>query len=307
MMSNVLLSTDCKSALSIVIDNGNVKSELAEIGTGFQDYGFREYDSRIARFISVDPLTSKYPWYTPYQFAGNKPIKYIDIDGLEEGGSGSDWMINNPVGVVLEGAREYFDAAVNFFTGSSTAQVAATYTNSQSTVGNTTNTNTTSYANTTTVAYTGWDLFKPSAYSTGNNTPAPKITVSNETSVVNKIETKTTAGPVTVTKSSTQSSNGVNTTSTSGKIGGVSNSGTPVSLSLTSTTSNKTGTTTTAKLTVGSDVANIYGQVSTNNNGSGQTTTATAGASAQVTTPSLYNWSFSAGVDAKVSVPIQNK
>jgi hypothetical protein len=32
----------------------------------------------------VDPLTQKYPWYTPYQFAGNKPIKFIDLDGAEE-------------------------------------------------------------------------------------------------------------------------------------------------------------------------------------------------------------------------------
>jgi hypothetical protein len=32
----------------------------------------------------VDPLTSSYPWYTPYQFAGNKPIAFIDLDGLEE-------------------------------------------------------------------------------------------------------------------------------------------------------------------------------------------------------------------------------
>jgi hypothetical protein len=35
--------------------------------------------------MSVDPLTASYPWYTPYQFAGNKPITFIDIDGLEEG------------------------------------------------------------------------------------------------------------------------------------------------------------------------------------------------------------------------------
>jgi len=32
----------------------------------------------------VDPLTKSYPWYTPYQFAGNKPIIAIDLDGLEE-------------------------------------------------------------------------------------------------------------------------------------------------------------------------------------------------------------------------------
>ena len=33
--------------------------------------------------LSVDPLTKSYPWYTPYQFAGNNPILNIDLDGLE--------------------------------------------------------------------------------------------------------------------------------------------------------------------------------------------------------------------------------
>ena len=49
-----------------------------------QDYGFRLYNPAIARFLSVDPLAPDYPWYTPYQFAGNKPIQNIDLDGLEE-------------------------------------------------------------------------------------------------------------------------------------------------------------------------------------------------------------------------------
>ena len=48
------------------------------------DYGFRIYNANIAKFLSVDPLTDKYPFYTPYQFAGNKPIQFIDLDGLEE-------------------------------------------------------------------------------------------------------------------------------------------------------------------------------------------------------------------------------
>ena len=48
------------------------------------DYGFRIYDPRLVRFKSVDPLTNSFPWYTPYQFAGNKPIWAIDLDGLEE-------------------------------------------------------------------------------------------------------------------------------------------------------------------------------------------------------------------------------
>lgn len=55
------------------------------VGDGNEyDYGFRIYNPRIGRFLSVDPLAKSYPWYTSYQFAGNKPIKCIDLDGLEE-------------------------------------------------------------------------------------------------------------------------------------------------------------------------------------------------------------------------------
>ncbi len=54
-------------------------------GTGNQqDYGMRIYDTRIGKFLSVDPLFEQYPWYTPYQFAGNSPICNTDIDGEEE-------------------------------------------------------------------------------------------------------------------------------------------------------------------------------------------------------------------------------
>ena len=50
-----------------------------------QDYGMRIYDPRVGRFLSVDPLTKQYPHYTPYSYAGNKPIAFIDRDGEEEG------------------------------------------------------------------------------------------------------------------------------------------------------------------------------------------------------------------------------
>ena len=48
-----------------------------------QDYGMRIYDPRLGRFLSVDPITTKYPELTPYQFASNNPIMNIDVDGLE--------------------------------------------------------------------------------------------------------------------------------------------------------------------------------------------------------------------------------
>ncbi len=49
----------------------------------FQDYGMRMYDTRVGRFVSVDPITKSYPMLTPYQFASNTPIWAIDLDGLE--------------------------------------------------------------------------------------------------------------------------------------------------------------------------------------------------------------------------------
>ena len=61
----------------------NGKEHQDEQVGGDYDYGMRIYDSRICRFLSVDPLTPKYPWFTPYQFASNSPIWYIDLDGLE--------------------------------------------------------------------------------------------------------------------------------------------------------------------------------------------------------------------------------
>ncbi len=48
-----------------------------------QDYGMRIYDPRLGRFLSIDPLTGKFPFYTPYQYAGNSPIRFIDLDGAE--------------------------------------------------------------------------------------------------------------------------------------------------------------------------------------------------------------------------------
>ena len=64
--------------------NGKEKdNEVSGDGNQY-DYGFRIYNPRIGRFLSTDPLFKEYPWYTPYQFAGNSLIQAVDLDGLEE-------------------------------------------------------------------------------------------------------------------------------------------------------------------------------------------------------------------------------
>jgi RHS repeat-associated protein len=48
-----------------------------------QEYGFRIYDPRLGKFLSVDPLTREYSMFSSYQYAGNRPIVAIDLEGLE--------------------------------------------------------------------------------------------------------------------------------------------------------------------------------------------------------------------------------
>lgn len=46
-------------------------------------FTYRMYDARIGRFQSIDPLTAKYPYWTPYAFSGNRVIDKVEFEGLE--------------------------------------------------------------------------------------------------------------------------------------------------------------------------------------------------------------------------------
>jgi RHS repeat-associated protein len=45
------------------------------------DFGARIYDSRLSRWMSLDPLQIKYPSLSPYNFVANSPILFVDPDG----------------------------------------------------------------------------------------------------------------------------------------------------------------------------------------------------------------------------------
>jgi RHS repeat-associated protein len=59
--------------------NGKEK-DIAGEGNAY-DFGARVYDSRVSKWLSTDPLQTKYPGLSPYQFCANSPISSKDPDG----------------------------------------------------------------------------------------------------------------------------------------------------------------------------------------------------------------------------------
>ena len=59
-----------------------IDNEVKGVGNAI-DFGARIYDPRIGRWLSTDPLQAKYPSLTPYNFTGNNPTNYIDVDGKD--------------------------------------------------------------------------------------------------------------------------------------------------------------------------------------------------------------------------------
>ncbi|MBS1690050.1 MAG: hypothetical protein JSS96_15075, partial [Bacteroidetes bacterium] len=61
--------------------NGQLKdNEWAGIGNHMSTE-FRQYDSRLGRWLSVDPLMAKFPSWSPYVFAFDNPIQLNDPKG----------------------------------------------------------------------------------------------------------------------------------------------------------------------------------------------------------------------------------
>ena len=50
-------------------------------GLDWYDYGARNYDAAVGSWPTMDPLAEKYYSMSPYNYCGNNPIKYIDING----------------------------------------------------------------------------------------------------------------------------------------------------------------------------------------------------------------------------------
>jgi RHS repeat-associated protein len=64
-------------------DNHTFSAKERDTETGLSYFGARYYSSDLSIWLSVDPMSGKYPSFSPYVYCANNPVKLVDPDGRQ--------------------------------------------------------------------------------------------------------------------------------------------------------------------------------------------------------------------------------
>jgi RHS repeat-associated protein len=78
------MQLDGRNSTSAANEKLKFTSKERDVETGYDYFGARYYDSRIARWLQVDPLERVKNNLSTYQYVNNNPIFYRDPDGQKE-------------------------------------------------------------------------------------------------------------------------------------------------------------------------------------------------------------------------------
>ncbi len=63
---------------------GQEKDDEVNGGGNSIEFSYRIHDTRLGRFLSIDPLFKEYPHNSTYAFSENSVIAYVELEGLEK-------------------------------------------------------------------------------------------------------------------------------------------------------------------------------------------------------------------------------
>ena len=102
--------------------NGQIKDDEIKGEGNSLDFMYRNYDSRLGRFTSKDPMANFLPWVTPYSYAENRPIDGLDFEGKEHmqfnyhlNREGKVTSIDDISGHIKQVGKKGWGAQMNFY------------------------------------------------------------------------------------------------------------------------------------------------------------------------------------------------